>query len=167
MKQLFLLRHAEASWDDPSASDFERKLNARGRLDASRVGEFLRKRGIEFDLIVSSLAVRARETVELALAAGEIDCELRFDERIYAANIDRLFGVVEDFDERANSVLLVGHNPGIQELLEALTGESPSAPTAALAGIELDIKAWRDVRLVAQTSPGRLTLCVTPKDLLS
>jgi phosphohistidine phosphatase len=167
MKQLFLLRHAEASWDDPSEADFERELNARGRLDASRIGEFLRKREIEFDLFVSSPAVRARETVELVRAAGEIDCELRFDERIYAANIDRLFGVVEIFYDRANSVLLVGHNPGIQEFLEALTGESRSAPTAALAEIELNIKAWKDARLVAKTSLGRLTLFVIPKDLLS
>ncbi len=165
MKSLFLLRHAKSSWGDARAPDFERVLNERGRRDAPRVGEYLRSQKIELDLIVSSPAARARETIELVRASSGIDGELRFDERIYEASVSRLLEVVAGLDERAQSALLVGHNPGMQELIEALTGEGRHVPTAALARIELDISRWSEVSSITRAAGNRLTLFVAPKDI--
>lgn len=167
MKNLFLLRHAKSSWDDPRAADFDRVLNERGRKAAPLVGKYLREQGIKLDLIVCSPAMRTRQTIEAVRAASRIDCELRFDERIYAATVNRLLEVVSEIDDKYNSVLIVGHNPGLQELVEALTGEARQMPTATLAKIELEIATWRDVLTGGSATRGCLMLFVKPKDLAS
>ncbi len=167
MKNLFLLRHAKSSWDDAGAADFDRVLNERGRKAAPIVGTYLREQGIKFDLIVCSPAMRTRQTIELVRAASGIDCELLFDERIYAASVNRLLEVVAEIDEHVKTVLLVGHNPGMQELIEALTGEARHVPTAALVGIELDVAAWSEAQQGVSTPRGRLKSFLTPKELQS
>jgi phosphohistidine phosphatase len=142
MKTLLLLRHAKSSWDDASMADFDRPLNARGERDAPRVGEFLREKNPSIDLVVCSPAVRARETAAAVLRGGKFDVPVTYDERIYEAALSTLFQVVGGFPESAGVVLMVGHNPGFEELLSKLTGRLQSMATAALACLELPTDRW-------------------------
>jgi phosphohistidine phosphatase len=161
MKRLFLLRHAKSSWDDPRLADFDRPLNARGLRAAPLMGRFMRERKLRPDLIFCSPAERARQTAALLIEAAGLSAPLRYDERIYEATAVRLAEVVAQAVEGASTLLLVGHNPGLEELLELLTGETRRMPTAALACLELDTDKW------AKLAPraARLAWHVKPKEL--
>jgi phosphohistidine phosphatase len=161
MKRLFLLRHAKSSWSDARLADFDRPLNERGLRAAPLMGRYMRERQIRPDLILCSPAERARQTAALLAEAAGLPTPPRYDERIYEATAARLVEVVAQADEGAGSLLLVGHNPGLEELLELLTGETRRMPTAALACIELDADKWATL---AQRS-GRLEWQVKPKEL--
>ena len=142
MKTLFLLRHAKSSWHDETLPDFERPLNSRGRKAAELVGQFLVQEKIEPDLIVSSPAVRARETIEIVMGTAPLQTVVRFDERIYEASVGQLIEVVEQIEQDATTVLMVGHNPGFEGLVTALTARNESMSTAALAKITLVDSNW-------------------------
>jgi len=161
MKTLFLLRHAKSSWKDDNLDDFERPLKKKGLGDAQLMGKLIRQREIGVDLVISSSAERARQTAQLVLMSAGLQVEVRYDERIYEAGMRRLLTLVSRLDNQANSVMLVGHNPGFEDLLKTLTGEVHSMPTATLAGIEFDVDDWGKIK--ART--GRLTLLLTPKEL--
>jgi phosphohistidine phosphatase len=142
MKSLFLLRHAKSSWKDPDLADFERPLNERGRKAAQLVGRYLAQQDINLDLVVSSPALRARQTIELVLRTAKRSVELRFDQRIYEASAAQLLEVISQIEDDRKSVLLVGHNPGMEELLTLLVGVEMHMPTAALAKVVLGSKKW-------------------------
>ncbi|MBD0370203.1 MAG: histidine phosphatase family protein [Pyrinomonadaceae bacterium] len=161
MKTLLLLRHAKSSWKEPELRDFDRPLNKRGEKAAPLMGKFMKERKLKPDLIISSPAVRARRTAALVVERAELQAELRYDERIYEADVEALLKVVSQIDDGAETVLLVGHNPGFQELLKFLTGEEHEFPTAALALISLKLDKWSGV----QQNTGRLKWLVTPKSL--
>jgi phosphohistidine phosphatase len=160
MRTLFLLRHAKSSWDHASVPDFERPLNARGRTAAETMAGVLRERNLNPDLIVSSPAARAKETIEIIIQSAQLPGLLRFDQRIYEAPVGRLLEVVSELDNEAQTVLLVGHNPGFEQLVSVLTGQSESLSTAALAKITFDIPDWADV-----AAGGTLEWVVRPKEL--
>jgi phosphohistidine phosphatase len=161
MKTLFLLRHAKSSWQNEGQPDSERPLNERGKRAAPLIGKFMRQQKMRPDLILCSPAERARQTIALVGAAAAFKAELRYDERIYAATAARLFAVVSQIDESACRVLIVGHNPGLEELLESLTGEIQHMPTAALAHLTLGVEKWAD----AGEQSGELVRLVKPKEL--
>lgn len=161
MKRLLLMRHAKSSWGDRSLADFDRPLNERGLKAAPLVGRFMRKQKLRPDIVVCSPAERARQTATLVAEAAGLAAPLRYDERIYEATSARLFEVVLQIEEDAGEALLVGHNPGLEELLERLTGEPHRMPTAALARVVLDIEKWSKVR----DRSGRVELFVKPKEL--
>jgi phosphohistidine phosphatase len=163
MKTLLLLRHAKSSRKDTGVRDFDRPLNQRGLKAAPSIGRLIRKRKLQLDLVLSSPAERARQTTQLVVEAAGLKTEARYDERIYEATSARLFEVVSQIDDEANIVMLVGHNPGLEELLEALTGEARSLPTAALACIELNIEKWNKVR----AEGAQLAWLAKPKELKS
>lgn len=162
MKKLLLLRHAKSSWDDASLPDFERPLNERGTRAAPVVGKFMRERKIRPDLVICSPAKRTRETIALVLAAAGIAPELRYDERIYEASVAGLLEIISQIEDGKTEVMLVGHNPGFENLLERLTGQSVRMPTAALARIALDSEKWSEA---AAAKGGRLELFVKAKEL--
>lgn len=162
MKRLLLLRHAKSSWDDPALADFERPLNERGRRAAPLMGRFMRGRKIRPDLILCSPAERARQTAALLVEAAGLDAPLRYDERIYEATTADLLSVISGAGAEARELLLVGHNPGLEGLLELLTGESRRMPTAALACVLLDTDDWA----APLTGPARLEWHVKPKELV-
>ncbi|HYP54528.1 MAG TPA: histidine phosphatase family protein, partial [Pyrinomonadaceae bacterium] len=145
MKTLLLMRHAKSSWKDVTLRDFDRPLNKRGRRAAPLVAAFMRRKKLRPDLILSSPAERARETAALVIEHAGLSAELRYDERIYEADAARLLEVVAQADERAGELMLVGHNPGMEELIKALTGADELMPTAALARVELDVETWAKV----------------------
>lgn len=161
MKALYLLRHAKSSWKEPGLQDFDRPLNNRGREAAPLVGQFIKKGRLRVDLVLSSPATRARQTAALVKESANLSAELLYDERIYEADAARLLEVVRQAAESADALMLVGHNPGMEELLELLTGEREEMPTAALACVSLDVEKWGKVREGA----GRLAWVVRPKEL--
>ena len=161
MRTLYLLRHAKSSWKDANLGDFDRPLSGRGRKASETVGLFLKEKEIAFDLVVSSPAVRARQTIELVLRSAKQRPELRFDERIYEATVERLLEVVSQLENDHKAVLLVGHNPGMQELLLLLTGQGEEYSTAALSKIAFKNLKWTEVG----NKKGSLEWFVKPKEL--
>lgn len=162
MKTLLLLRHAKSSWENADQKDFDRPLNNRGLKAAPAVGRFLRGQKEQPQLIISSPAERARQTTSLVREAAGLTADLRYDERIYEASVERLMEVVSQIEDAREVVMLVGHNPGFEALLEQLTGETQRMPTAALACLELDVDKWSKVR----ENTGRLKWLVKPKELI-
>jgi len=160
MKTLFVLRHAKSSWENPDLADFERPLNSRG-LDAARfIGELIYERNLNPQVIISSPAKRAKQTAVLVKELAEISKPVEFDERIYEASPLALFNLIREFDEKRESVLIIGHNPGFENLVRILTGETISMPTAALAKLNFDIEKWSDIEI----GEGELEFLIRPKD---
>ena len=155
------MRHAKSSWADSSVADFDRPLNERGLRDAPLVGRFMRRQKLRPGLVLCSPAERARQTASLVAQAAGLPAPLRYDERIYEATPARLAEVVSQVEEGVDELLLVGHNPGLEGLLELLTGESRRMPTAALARLLLDVEKWGKLGEGA----GRVELFVRPKEL--
>jgi len=145
MKTLYLLRHAKSSWKDDTLLDSERPLNKRGRKAAETIGAFVRKKKIIPDLVLSSTAVRAQQTTEIVLGAAKLSPDIRFEDGIYEADPSRLLELVRQIDKSKKAVLLVGHNPGLEEFLEFLTGKTETMPTAALSKIVLRVMSWANV----------------------
>ncbi len=146
MRTLYLLRHAKSSWGDSSLRDFDRPLNERGRESAEVIGKRLASENLNAPLVVCSPALRTRETAEIMLRSSNVGAEQRFDEPIYEASLSDLTQVISDLPDDKPVVILIGHNPGLEELLAFLTGEARRMPTCALAKIKLDVVSWRDIK---------------------
>ena len=171
MKRLTLLRHAKSGWDDPVARDFDRPLNAKGKRAARTIGHYLRDHRLHYDRIAGSPAVRVVETLEeVAAGLGETIAPA-WDKRIYLASGVTLLDVVHDTPDDAQSLLLVGHNPGLEDLILMLvpdrTGDETrdqveeKFPTASVAELEFDADRWAEVK----AGSGRLVRFVRPRDL--
>ena len=160
MKTLYVLRHAKSSWDDAELTDFDRPLNQRGETTAPFIGEFMAANGFEPQVIVSSPAVRARETARLAQEAAHFTADIIHDERIYEASPRTLQTVASSIDDRFESAMLVGHNPGMEGFVRLMSGRSEEMQTAALAVIDLDIERWSDI----DSGLGSLRRMVRPRE---
>lgn len=169
MKILTLLRHAKSTWDDPVERDFDRPLNGRGRRAASRIGQWLADDGATFDHVRASPAVRVRQTVEGVEDGRRARLDPLFDARIYLASAVTLLDLVQNFEATAATALLIGHNPGIEDLLFLLTRDADPLrgeaelkyPTATVAVLDLTIETWRD----AQAGCATLRHFIRPRDL--
>jgi phosphohistidine phosphatase len=141
VKHLHLLRHAKSSWANPELADHERPLAPRGRKACRKLAKHLRREGTRTDLVLCSSAQRARETLELIRSALG-DAAIEIEEELYAAGSDRLLARLRELPEEAGSVLLIGHNPGLQDLALTLapgsTRVAEKFPTGALASLALD-----------------------------
>jgi len=142
MKTLFLLRHSKTIPLEPGMSDFDRRLTQQGSRDADMLGQHLLARQLKIDLVISSPAKRARETTDLVLRATEIAGEVRYDRRIYDATAGQLLTVISETEPQYETILLVGHNPGLEDLVRSLTGQVESLSTTALAEIVSDDNVW-------------------------
>ncbi len=160
MKTLYVLRHAKSSWDYADLADFDRPLNARGRTAAPFIGEVMERYGFAPDVILASPAVRTRETASLVKNAAGLDAEIKHEERIYEASPQTLRQVLAAAGEEFESLMIVGHNPGIEGFVQYLTGKLESMPTAALAVVDLDIDRWEQTG----SGRGRLRRIIRPKD---
>lgn len=174
MKTLTLLRHAKSGWDDPVLRDFDRPLNARGRKAAVTVGRWLRdaeRRGLMpvFDHVSASPAVRVRQTIEGIEEGLGTSLAPLYEQRIYLASTTALIELVAGLNDAFSHVLLVGHNPGMEELLMELVPEGDQLrseaevkyPTATLAHIEVPIDRWAQMGL----GHGHLAQFIRPRDL--
>lgn len=133
---LILLRHAKSDWSGHEG-DHDRPLAKRGRRQAPEAGRWLAANVASIDLAIVSTANRARSTWDLASDELDEPPQTRLDDDAYAASAADLLHMVRSLDEALNTVVLVGHNPGIEELAEVLTAERVPMPTSALAVIEL------------------------------
>jgi phosphohistidine phosphatase len=152
VRQLFLLRHAKSSWDDPDLADHERPLAPRGLRASRLIAEHLAGTGIAPALVICSTATRARETLEAIQPSLGDEFELRIEPRVYAASAGELLELLRELDDDLESAMLVGHNPGIENLAVELAGRGERLgelrakfPTAALATLEFP-GDWPDLR---------------------
>jgi phosphohistidine phosphatase len=145
MKTLLLLRHAKSSWKHADLEDHDRPLNKRGKRDAPRMGQLLKDEQLLPEFIASSSARRARSTAEHVIRESGYRGETRITGELYDAPRDKLREFVAGLPEPVARVLLIGHNPGLEELLESLLGSYQPLTSAALAQLELDIESWRDL----------------------
>ena len=160
-RTLYLLRHAKSSWKDASLRDFDRPLKRRGRDAAKQIGKRLASEKPEPEIVVCSPAVRARETADIVLKHAKLKVDVNFDDRIYEASLRDLLQVVGDVADDKQVAMMIGHNPGLEELVAYLTGEHRRMATCAVAKISLDAASWKDVR----ADQGTLEWFVTPKEL--
>jgi len=152
IRELLILRHAKSAWDTDAATDFERPLAKRGRKASPRVGRFLFQQGLVPDFVVASPAMRARQTV--IAVCGQLDIspdQINWDDRIYGGWTASLVGVLTDCSNDAKRVLIAGHNPGLEALLQYLCHHQVTIPpdgkllpTAAVAHLQIDSK-WSDL----------------------
>lgn len=176
MLTLLLLRHAKSSWDNPGLGDFDRPLAKRGKKAAPAIGKALAAMGQHPDLVLCSSAVRARATLDLVLPElGKPAPRIVYDEAIYMATpgtlLARLHAVGTEFaDQPPRSVMLVGHNPGLEELAMMLSRGgvdddtdlmAEKFPTAAVAIFTFDTGSWKSIAPGA----GRLEQFLTPRQL--
>ncbi|MHC4939310.1 MAG: SixA phosphatase family protein [Planctomycetota bacterium] len=159
-RELLVLRHAKSAWDTDAPSDFDRPLAKRGRKAAPRMGRWIRDRGLQPDLVVASTALRVRQTVHRLLPELEAEPECFWADGIYCASLGALMSVLAACPDRPPRVLLVGHNPGLEMLVEHLTGAAEPFPTAALAQISMP-DDWSDLKARCAS----LVQLVRPRDL--
>lgn len=169
MKTLTLLRHAKSSWDIPARADFDRPLNARGARAAPLMGRFMAKNGIAPDVVLCSSAVRTRQTLDFILPGMRRPKETRILDALYEADAAALLPFVRAMPDPLSQALLIGHNPGLEDLAanladpessdqEALGRMKKKFPTAGLAHFIFDADVWRDIAPGA----GKLIIFVTP-----
>lgn len=143
MKTLFLLRHAKSSWKNPSLSDYDRPLNKRGKNDALLIAKLLKRKGINIDFIISSGAKRAIETA--FFFAGELNLQPKVLEDLYLASSRTIIRIIDDVDDKTNSILIVGHNPGITDLVNQISNYPlENLPTSGLIAFSIEGK-WKDI----------------------
>lgn len=164
------MRHAKSSWDDSTLEDFERPLNDRGRAAAEKVGRELKRRGLRFDHVLASPALRVRQTLERLSAGFGGRVEPRFDPDLYGADQSSWLAAIQDLPETVHAPLIVGHNPALHRLVIDLTLDDPAGrrdslqdkfPTAALAVIALDVSSWPDVN----RGCGEIVELILPREL--
>jgi len=171
MKYLTLFRHAKSGWDDPVARDFDRPLNERGKIAAELIGQFAARQGMVFDHMISSPAVRCIDTLDAFFTGYGKTIEPQWDRRVYLASSATLLDVVRETPAHVQSLMLVGHNPGMEDLVLSLVpddGSSPlrdlveeKFPTASLAVLAWDSDNWADLR----EGGARLVQFTRPRDL--
>ncbi len=146
MKTLLLLRHAKSSWKDDTVDDHERSLNARGKKEAPRMGQLLLEEHLVPDIILSSDAKRCRRTVEKVCESSGYRGETVLASELYLANPATYLKSLARLSEQIARVLVVGHNPGLEELLETLVGSYEPLTTAALAHVQLpNLSHWSEI----------------------
>lgn len=144
-KELLIMRHAKSSWGDESLSDHDRPLNKRGNRDAPRMASFLIERDLIPDIIISSSANRARSTAEIVFETlDNSDIPISCLPDLYLASPDIYLEIMCNLDDRFERPLLIGHNPGLEHLVNVLTQASEFMSTAAIAHVQLEIDNWND-----------------------
>ena len=163
MKTLLILRHAKTQSDAP-AGDHARELTERGHRNAAAMGAHIHNLIGTPDAIITSDATRARQTAEIVAPAVDFTAPLTVEPRIYAADPDTLLAAVRRIPDEVQTAIIVGHNPGFEELAAALAGKPDQGvrlPTSGLALLELDVERWDAVRPGA----GRLREVATPRTI--
>jgi phosphohistidine phosphatase len=134
MKTLILLRHAKSSWDFPDLSDHDRPLNNRGKKDAPLMAEVLKKKNIAIDLIISSTSKRTMETAKVF--ANTLNLKIIEDRNLYLASEPEIIRMAKEIDDCYDSVILVGHNPGMTNLINLVSNTGiDNLPTTGMIGI--------------------------------
>jgi phosphohistidine phosphatase len=145
MRQLLIYRHAKAEKSDGDLSDRERRLMPRGRRQCESIGAQLREKDLLPDVVITSPAYRARETAHGTTEAADLEVAVREDERLYDATPRSFVSVLQDLGDTVGRVMLVGHNPVVEELVAQLCGSNLHMKTANLAVLESELGSWKDL----------------------
>ncbi|MBA4405826.1 phosphohistidine phosphatase [bacterium] len=161
MKTLYLIRHAKSSWDDTNQTDFERPLNKRGEHDTPIMAKVLSNVNLSSGLVISSPANRAYTTAQIFMEKLLFPSEkIITDNRIYEAGIRELMTLVREIDNRIETVLLFGHNPGLTSLTNLLGDKFiPEMPTCSIVGLKFELNTWAEV----ERQSGKIFLFDYPK----
>ncbi|MEM1130406.1 MAG: histidine phosphatase family protein [Pseudomonadota bacterium] len=166
MRRLILLRHAKSNWDDPTQSDFDRPLNARGKRSAEAIGTWLAAHDYVPAEVLCSSALRARETWDRLAPAFKDPPKPRFLEALYLADPEETLDCLAQAD--AAGVMVIGHNPGFAELAARLVSPAPAHPkfaqfpTAATLVCDFEVEGWAALR----PGSGRVVDFIIPRDLI-
>ena len=174
MKRLYILRHAKAAPGEPGQDDHARALTLRGVADAEQVARYLQKNGAEFDRVLVSTSARTVQTADLVMRALEAPPRADYRDALYLAEAGKILAMIQGLPARTGTVMVIGHNPGLEELATFLAREpvrrkererrdvlEEKFPTCALAVLDFDIERWRDI----QPGEGELVDFVRPRDL--
>ena len=155
------MRHAQSSWDSPNFSDFDRPLNHRGVKAVPYMARMMNLRKAVPDLILTSPARRAEQTAERVKQSGGFAAEILTERRIYEAAAATLLELVQEIENDFDAVLLVGHNPGVEGLIKALTGLLRPMTPGALVAVNLNVENWNEI---ASDASGKLAFVIAPKE---
>jgi phosphohistidine phosphatase len=161
-KILLILRHAKSSWKEPDLQDCDRPLNKRGRRDAPRMGELLKELDLVPDLIISSTAKRAKDTAKAVGESSKYKGKIELNPSLYGVDSDAYLAALRLVPDEFGKVLIVGHNPALDELVDVLTGRMEHMSTCALAEVDLKIARWGNL---GEKIEGRLINIWKPREL--
>lgn len=162
MKTLLLMRHAKSSWKEVDLPDIERKLNKRGKKDAPEMGALIREKELIPQRILSSTAARCRLTVEAMGETSGFSGPVDYHDSLYLAEPQAYIDAVKAVPDGEERILVMGHNPGLEGLLQMLTDQVESLPTGALAYLSLPLMHWSELSL---TTKAELIEVYRPHDM--
>lgn len=170
MKKLSLLRHAKSDWQDPATRDFDRPLNDKGKRVSHAVGQWVATQKICFDYIIASPAVRVRETLDYFIKGYGKKFDIDWDRKIYLASSATILDTVRGYDDEYDHILVVGHNPGIEDIIFDLVADDGSKnrnmvekkyPTGAFSQLHLSCKHWSEI----YENPAIFKIFMPPRNL--
>jgi len=174
MKTVVLLRHAKSDWNDATLRDFDRPLNGRGERAAMLMGNWAKQEALTFDAVLASPAARVKDTIDKFMESYGAHPDPIWDQRIYLASAATLADVIADADDAHDALLLVGHNPGLEEFILARVADDGRSqlrddvaekfPTAAMAVLDFPIGRWRDLA-DGGAETAQLRRFIRPRDL--
>jgi phosphohistidine phosphatase len=162
MKSILILRHAKSSWKHPDIDDHDRPLTKRGKRDAPIMGDLLKTEHLVPDLIISSTAKRAHSTAKAVAKSSGYEGKITLDHSLYAARPAAYVDVLRHLSNEYTRVLLVGHNPGLEQLVGMVTNEERIMPTCSLAHVQFPINNWNEI---SYKTRGKLLEAWQPSDL--
>ena len=162
MKTVIIFRHGKANWDKEFSNDHDKTLAPRGIKDAKKMGEYLSQNNDIPDLVISSTAIRAKSTANLAMEAGNWTCPISLNEIIYTGSTNDLLTIVQKQDETLNAICIVGHEPKLSNFVDLSTNNKHTKfPTGSMAKIDFEISKWGFVEF----GLGKLNWLINPKEL--
>jgi phosphohistidine phosphatase len=170
MHTLILLRHAKSSWHDPALPDQDRPLNSRGVAAAPLIGRAMAQHGLDPDLVLCSPARRTRDTLALVLPELKTEPQIVYEDALYHGTSAEMLAVLQKVASAASQVLIVGHNPELQQFALDLIGSGPKhlrdrleakLPTSGLVVIRFSAGTWSNIVI----NSGKLELFLTPRDV--
>ena len=162
LRSIILFRHGKSDWNANYESDHNRPVSKRGTKAAKKMGRYLSNIDQVPDLIISSTALRARNTAEIAINAGKWSSKLVLEKKIYESNVETLISIISKQSDEYNSICLVGHEPTFSSFIERCNNSTWSRfPTASMAQIDFNINSWYDIDLKF----GSLVWLIRPKEL--
>ncbi len=150
MKTLLIMRHAKSSWPHKVEEDRDRPLSKRGRKNAEQIGDRLKEEKIVPEVLLVSNAARAKETADLVMEAMHYQGDVYYLNSLYMAEVEGDLKAIQRLPDEVNCAMIIGHNPGLESLLQMMTGKVESLPTAAVAILRLPSAAWEDITLQTQ-----------------
>jgi phosphohistidine phosphatase len=145
MKKLFIIRHAKSDWSNPHLKDFDRPLNHRGNKNVPFMGKLLKNNGVFPDLILSSPALRAVSTAKLLAKEINYKNEIELNENIYETDYQTLLDIIRNVSDKNKTVFIIGHNPGLSNLVDYICPINLDMPTCAIVELDFNTPSWESI----------------------